>query len=310
MTENTAAQMSLLRRLANVPRRFTAAFVLSILLFAWICFAGMRPHGFSCQQDCPVYYDDLQHTPKIVAFVERAGYAFTCGGVINGSGDTAGKLKLPLGTICREQESSVGPGDVLEWDDYSPQMTTVLLGNALFLFIQMALAFAFAALKERGVKVSIGKRLLFHIFLPLGLAVAFMFSLFFLEFPQIPSGSLPTMVVLWPLWILLSAAIFVSAGTIVERMAPPAADAPQSSAFVRSLRRALWALLPGIVFWFIRNAILPLPYAHSQFPLDHPFAGWIDFTDFAIALIYFFLFTAGFAWLFMAACPKPQTNEG
>ncbi len=310
MTEPTATHNpSLIARLWALPKRFTAAFVLSILLFGWICFAGMRPHGFSCQQDCPVYYDDLQHTPKMVAFVERVGYAFTCGGVINGSGDTAGKLKLPLGTICREQESSVGPGDVLEWDDYSPQMTTVLLGNALFLFIQMALAFAFAALKERGVKVSIGKRLLFHIFLPLGLAVAFMFSLFFLEFPQIPSGSLPTMVVLWPLWILLSAAIFIIARVLVDRKAP-AEDAPKSSAFARSLRGALWALLPAIVFWFIRNAILPLPYAHSQYPLDHPFAGVIDFCDFALALIYFFLFTAGFAWLFMAACPRPQTNEG
>ena len=108
------------------------------------------------------------------------------------------------------------------------------------------------------------------------------------------------MVVQWPLWILLSAAIFVSAGTIVERMAPPAADAPQSSAFVRSLRRALWALLPGIVFWFIRNAILPFSEHYSSL---------IKFSEIALNLIYFFLFTAGFAWLFMAACPKPQTNE-
>ena len=183
-------------------------------------------------------------------------------------------------------------------------MTALLLGNALFLFIQMALAFAFAALKERGVKVSIGKRLLFHIFLPLGLAGGFVF-------PLSVSGILgyPTMVVLWPLWILLSAAIFVIARVLVDRKAP-AEDAPQSSAFARSLRGALWALLPAIVFWFIRNAILPLPYAHSQYPLDHPFAGVIDFCDFAIALIYFFLVTAGFAWLFMATCPKPQTNEG
>lgn len=292
MTENTAAQMSLLRRLANVPRRFTAAFVLSILLFLWVSLAGGTfGYGFACQKECPVFEKDLKNVPAAIAFVERVGYAFTCGGIINGDGDTGGRPHLPLGTICVEQESSIGPADILEWSDvgaYSPAEIAIELGFALFLVAQMALAFAFAALKERGVKVSTRRRLQFHIFLPLGFAGGF-------GFPLSVSGILgyPTMVVLWPLWILISAAILVITRLIVDRKAP-------SSASSRTLRQAFLAMLPAIVFWFIRNAILPFS-EHSSL---------INFCEIALALIYFFLFTAGFAWLFMAGIPDaPHKTE-
>ena len=117
MTENSLSVPSLKygwrRRMLAVPRRFTAAFVLSILLFGWLCLADWESAGFySCQRGCPVFSEDLRNVPQAVAFVERAGYAFTCGGVINGSDDTVGKLQLPLGTVCTEQESSVGPGEI------------------------------------------------------------------------------------------------------------------------------------------------------------------------------------------------------
>ena len=293
MTEPTATRNpSLIARLWALPKRFTAAFILSILLFLWVSLAGgtLSGYGFVCQKNCPVFEEDMRNVPLAIAFVERVGYAFTCGGIINGEGWTGGKPQLPLGTICVEQESSIGPADILESSDfgaYSPADTAIALGFALFLVAQMALAFAFAALKERGIKVSARRRLLFHIFLPTGLALAFAYPV---HVAANFSGH-PTMVVQWPLWILISVAMLIIARRIVDRKAPV-----ESSSFVGTLRQAFLALLPAIAFWFIRNAILPFS-KHSYF------------CELALDLIYFFLFTAGFAWLFMAACPKPQTNE-
>ena len=295
MTEPTATRNpSLIARLWALPRRFTAAFVLSILLFLWVSLeGGTFWYGFACQKECPVFEKDLRNVPAAIAFVERVGYAFTCGGIINGDGWTGGRPQLPLGTICIEQESSIGPADILESSDfgaYSPAAHAVALGFALFLVAQMALAFAFAALKERGIKVSTRRRLLFHIFLPMGLALVFAYPVFVTA----TFSGYPTMVVQWPLWILISAAILVIARRIVERKAP-------SSASSGTLRQAFLAMLPAIVFWFIRNAILPFSEHYS--PL-------IKFSEIALALIYFFLFTAGFAWLFMAGIPDaPHKTE-
>ena len=295
LSETASAKSDWFRRILALPKRFTAAFILSILLCLGVSLAGGTFwYGFVCQKECPVFEQDMRNVPTAIAFVERVGYAFTCGGIINGDGDTGGKPQLPLGTICVEQESSIGPDDVLEWSDragpYSPAWTAVDLGFALFLVAQMALAFAFAALKERGVKVSTRRRLLFHIFLPTGLALAFAYPV---HVAANFSGH-PTMVVQWPLWILISVAMLIIARRIVDRKAPV-----ESSSFVGTLRQAFLALLPAIVFWFIRNAILPFS-EHSSL---------INFCKIALALIDFFLFTAGFAWLFMAACPKPQTNH-
>ncbi len=190
MTEPTATRNpSLIARLWALPRRFTAAFVLSILLFLWVSLAGGTFwYGFVCQKNCPVFEQDMRNVPLAIAFVERVGYAFTCGGIINGDGDTEGRPHLPLGTICVEQKSSIGPDDVLERSElggpYSPAWTAIDLGFALFLVAQMALAFAFAALKERGIKVSTRRRLLFHIFLPTGLALVFAYRCMWLQISQ------------------------------------------------------------------------------------------------------------------------------
>ena len=284
-----------------VPRRFTAAFVLSLPLFLWLCFADTESSGFySCQRECPVFQNDLEDVPLVYAIVERAGYAFTCGGVINESGDTAGKLQLPLGTVCHEQESSIGPGDVLECIalDYIPP--SFMLAFALFLVAQMALAFCFAALKERGVNVHTGKRVALHIVLPI---------LIYMNFRLGSNFGFPTVVTLWPLWILNSAALFVAARIVVEWKAPIEGTS-KLSAFVRSLCSVFWALFPAIVFCVIRNAILPLSFTSaSQWPFDSPFAGFIPFTNFAIALIYFFLFTVAFSWIFMAKMPVPTSQK-
>ena len=284
-----------------LPRRFTAAFVLSLLLLLWLCLADSESFGFySCQRECPVFTEDLENVPQVCAIVERAGYAFTCGGVINGDGATTGNPQLPLGTVCHEQESSTGPGDVLEYIDFDHIPPAFTLGFALFLVAQMALAFVFAALKERGVSVSAGERVAIHIVLPILIFVAFNL------------GSIlgyPTVVTLWPLWILDSAAIFVIARIVVDRMTPTEGT-PKSSAFVRSLCCAFWALLPAIVFCLIRNAILPLPFTSaSQWPFHHPFAGFIPFANLAIAVIYFFMFTVVFPWIFMAKMPVSPPKE-
>lgn len=86
-------------------------------------------------------------------------------------------------------------------------------------------------------------------------------------------------------------------------------DSPKSAVLARCLRQACWAILPAIVFWLIRNAILPLPYSVSQWPFHHPFSGIVAFSNCVIALIYFFFFTAGFAWIFMAKTPAPPESE-